>query len=61
MNLANRILLSLGIIILDLGVFFIPLAGLFLAYILVFNPKWFRDFLEAINGAGPDRQVPPAS
>jgi hypothetical protein len=50
MNMANRILLSIAILLVDLGVFFLPLTAFFLIYILVFNPPWFREFLDRLDG-----------
>ena len=49
MNLTNRILLCLGIFLLDFILFFLPLTALFLAYILLFNPPWFREFLDTLD------------
>jgi hypothetical protein len=49
MNMANRILLSIAILLVDLGVFFLPLTAFFLIYILVFNPPWFREFLDRLD------------
>ncbi len=40
-----RIILALVVLVVDFLVFFVPLSGLFLAYVLVFNPPWFRDYL----------------
>ena len=48
MSMTNRILLCLGILALDLIVFFLPLTALFLIYILIFNPPWFRGFLDSL-------------
>ncbi len=45
MSYPQRILLCLGILALDLVVFFLPLSAMFLAYILLYNPPWFREFL----------------
>jgi len=45
MNLTLRILLALGLVLIDAVVFFAPLGALLLAYIIVFNPPWFREFL----------------
>ena len=58
MKMANRILLALGVVALDLVVFFIPLTAIFLAYILIYNPPWFRDFLNTLDTGkmeGPPR------
>jgi len=49
MSKQNRILVALGIILLDLIVFFLPLAAIFLAYVVVYNPPWAKDFLERLD------------
>ena len=49
MNMTKRILLSIGILFIDLIVFFLPLTALFLIYILIANPHWFRDFLNNLD------------
>jgi len=51
MNMTQRILLSLGILIIDLAVFFLPLTAFFLIYILIANPPWFRDFLNNLDNS----------
>lgn len=45
MRVAYRIVLALLILIVDAAVFYLPLAAFLLAYILIWNPAWFRDFL----------------
>ncbi len=52
MNMANRIMLGLGILLVDLAVFFLPLTAVFLIYILIVNPPWFRDFLNNLDKSG---------
>ena len=47
----QRLLLALAIIVVDAALFVVPLAALFLAYVIVVNPKWFRDFLARLNGS----------
>lgn len=47
--MTNRILLSLGILLVDLLIFFLPLTALFLIYILLYNPPWFRGFLDNLD------------
>ncbi len=46
----NKFVLRLAFVITLLAlhyiVFFIPLADIFLIYVVFFNPKWFRDFME---------------
>jgi hypothetical protein len=49
MDIKKRILLAIGILLVDLIVFFLPLTALFLIYILLFNPPWFRDFLNKLD------------
>jgi hypothetical protein len=49
MSFGQRVLLSVGILIIDLIVFFLPLTALFLVYIILSNPVWFRDFLQKLN------------
>ncbi|MBW1752522.1 MAG: hypothetical protein JRJ46_05350 [Deltaproteobacteria bacterium] len=49
MNMTKRILLSIGILAVDLAIFFMPLTALFLMYILIANPLWFRDFLNNLD------------
>lgn len=49
MSMINRVLLALGVVALDLVVFVVPLTALFLAYILVYNPPWFREFLNNLD------------
>ena len=53
MNTTHRILICIGIVLLDLIVFFLPLGALFLAYILLVNPPWFRQYLQKIDQANP--------
>ena len=54
MHMITRILLALAVILVDLLVFFLPLSAFFVAYVLIFNPLWFRDFLSSLNGSTPD-------
>lgn len=49
MNMAKRILLGLVILLVDLAVFFLPLTAVFLIYILIVNPPWFREFLNNLD------------
>ena len=56
MTMNKRILICVGILLVDLAVFFLPLTALFLIYILIVNPPWFRDFLNRLdqpNGVDP--------
>jgi hypothetical protein len=49
MSFTQRVLLSIGILLIDLLVFFLPLTALFLVYIILANPVWFRTFLQDLN------------
>jgi len=49
MSMSMRILLAAGILLVDLLVFFLPLTAFFIIYILLFNPPWFRDFLDKLD------------
>ena len=49
MSMINRVLLALGVVAVDLAVFFVPLTAVFMAYILVYNPPWFREFLTSLD------------
>lgn len=52
MTMTRRILLCIGILLVDLAVFALPLTALFLIYILIGNPFWFRDFLNRLDEPG---------
>ena len=49
MSLQKKLLLAFGIILLDLVVFFLPLTSFFLAYVIIYNPPWVKDFLERLE------------
>jgi hypothetical protein len=49
MIMRNRILIGIGILLVDLIVFFLPLTAFFLIYIVIFNPPWFRKFLNDLD------------
>ena len=49
MSMFHRVLLSAGILTLDLVVFFFPLTAVFLVYVILINPPWFRDFLQNLD------------
>ena len=49
MPLILRILIAAGILALDGALFFLPLCAIFLAYVLLVNPPWFRDFLNGLD------------
>jgi hypothetical protein len=45
--MSERIIWAIAILAVDLLVFFFPLSALFLGYVLILNPAWFRDILNA--------------
>ena len=49
MKMTHRVLLALGVIAVDLVVFFLPLTALFLAYVFIYNPPWFRDLINSLD------------
>ena len=52
-----RLAICFTILLVDLVVFFLPLTALFLIYILLFNPPWFRGYLNrltAVNAKNGD-------
>lgn len=48
MNQTHRLLLAIGIILVDCAVFVLPLASFFAAYILLSRPAWFKDWVSRI-------------
>jgi hypothetical protein len=52
MSQFSRLVLALAIVLVDWAVFFVPLSGLFIAYVITTNPPWVRDFLKRLD-AGP--------
>jgi hypothetical protein len=55
MNNKHKILICAIILLLDLAVFFLPLTAIFLVYIILQNPPWFREFLEQLNRPDPSQ------
>jgi hypothetical protein len=50
MGMTQRVLLAVGIVAIDLVAFFLPLTAIVLAYVIVFNPPWFRNFILNLDG-----------
>lgn len=48
MRPADRWLLAISLIVIDVAVFLVPLTGLFAAYILLVRPAWFRAWVERL-------------
>lgn len=55
MSMTYRVLICIGILLIDLIVFYLPLTAFFLIYILLVNPPWFREFLQQINQTDPNK------
>lgn len=53
MTTVGRIALSAAILAVDLLVFFFPLTAVFLAYVILVNPPWFREFLARLDEPDP--------
>lgn len=53
MPLTYRILIAAGVLLLDSILFFLPLSAIFLAYVILANPPWFRSFLDGLGGPYP--------
>ncbi len=49
MNFYFRVIIAVGIVILHFVGFFIPLTEIFVIYILLVNPDWFRNFLNNLD------------
>ncbi len=48
MSFAERFSLALAIVVFDLVVFFLPVAAVALAYVLLARPVWFPQWVERI-------------
>jgi hypothetical protein len=49
MSLTNRILIAALVVLLDLVVFFFPISAVLIAYVIIFNPQWFKDFILGLD------------
>ena len=50
MDQTQRLVLAIGVVIVDAVFFVVPLAALFLAYVILTNPPWVREFLSRLDG-----------
>lgn len=48
MSQTTKILLVIGVLLVDMILFFIPLTALFLVYVILVNPPWFRKFINEL-------------
>jgi len=49
MRFAYRVIIAALILLVDLLIFFFPMTAVFLVYIIIFNPPWFRRFLNDLD------------
>ena len=49
MGTGERLIWALAIILVDWAIFFLPLTAIFIAYVLLANPPWVRDFLNRLG------------
>jgi hypothetical protein len=52
MSLINRASLAAGIFLIDLLLFFVPLAAVLAVYVLLARPAWFPRLVEKIYSEG---------
>ena len=52
LTMVQRTLLAALVLLVDLAVIVLPLAAVFLAYIILFTPLWFREFLDRLERPG---------
>ena len=53
--MSTRVLLAVVVVLVDLAVFVVPLAGLLIGYVLIANPPWVGAFLARLRtGSEPD-------
>lgn len=45
MTLEKKILITVGLLLTDLVIFFLPIGTILLIYVLWAKPIWFRDFI----------------
>lgn len=50
MDQGQRLMLAIVVVVVDAALFVVPFAALFLAYVILANPPWFRDFLNRLDG-----------
>ncbi|MBI4114966.1 MAG: hypothetical protein HY447_00145 [Candidatus Omnitrophica bacterium] len=50
MPLGTRILLAFLILVVDLAFFAIPLGALFISYVMIWRPPWFKEWISRLYG-----------
>jgi hypothetical protein len=46
--MAERLLFAIAVVVIDAILFVVPVAGLFVAYVIVARPPWFRDWIAVL-------------
>ena len=49
MRFTYRVIIAALILLVDLLIFFFPMTAVFLVYIILINPPWFRQFLNDLD------------
>jgi hypothetical protein len=49
MQIWKRIVLVVVLLVLHYVLIFLPIAEMFIVYIILFNPRWFRKFLDNMS------------
>ena len=44
----GSVLIAIGLIVLDLALFMVPIVPFFVAYVLVVRPPWFKEFVDRL-------------
>jgi len=57
MKMTHRVLLGIGVIAVDLAVFFLPLTAFFLAYVFIYNPPWFRELINSLDAGQEEKPL----
>lgn len=50
MSQAQRVVLAIALVLVDLVVIVVPLAAVFAAYVIVTRPKFFQDWVNQLYG-----------
>jgi hypothetical protein len=48
MSDSERIAIAVGVVLVDVFLFAVPLTGIFAAYVLIAKPRWFLDWVERL-------------
>lgn len=51
MSTAERVVLAVLIVVLDVAVFVVPVTGLLAAWVLLARPAWFKDWVDRLYAA----------